>query len=69
MAIKTAPQFFIDVTGPDGNALVLLAYANKLASQLGMNTQKITHNMMAGTYEELLEIFEKLFDHVVTLNV
>lgn len=69
MAIKKAPPFFIDVTGPDGNAFVLLAYANQLARQLGMNTQEITYDMMAGTYEELLEKFEKHFSHVITLNV
>lgn len=69
MALKKAPEFFIDLRGPDGNAFVLLAYAHQLANQLGMNAREITRDMMAGSYEELLETFETHFGHVVTLYV
>ena len=31
----------IDLTGPDGNAHVLMGYAKRFAAQLGLNGEKI----------------------------
>lgn len=55
----------IDLTGPKGNALVLLGYAKKLAEQFGLDAEAISREMKAGDYEHLVAVFEKHFgDHV-----
>lgn len=58
----------IDLTGPDGNAFFLLGYAKRLAKQLDLNYNKISTEMMAGDYENLLEVFEKYFGEFVQLE-
>jgi len=72
MAIKSkdemAPRGIeIDLTGPDGNAFVLIGKAGKLAKQLGLDGKAIRNDMMSGDYEHLLEVFEKHFGSFVTL--
>tara|TARA_R110002051_G_scaffold324640_2_gene422901 strand:+ start:1139 stop:1366 length:228 start_codon:yes stop_codon:yes gene_type:complete len=57
----------IDLTGPDGNAYVLLGKARSLAKQLGLPNQEIEDDMMSGDYEHLLEVFDKHFGSFVTL--
>lgn len=60
----------IDLSGPNGNAFVLLGTAKKLGRQLGYGreqVEKISNEMMAGNYEELLAVFEKHFKNYVTL--
>jgi hypothetical protein len=57
----------IDLTGPDGNAFVLMGMASKFAKQLGLNKDEIISDMMSGNYEHLLEVFEKHFGDYVTL--
>lgn len=57
----------IDLTGPEGNAYVLMNYASKFAKQLGLNKDEIIKDMMSGNYEHLLEVFEKHFGSFVTL--
>ena len=64
--LKTGPVE-IDLTGPDGNAFVLLGYADKLAKQLHLNGKAIQEEMMAGDYEELIQVFDKHFGEFVTL--
>ena len=51
----------IDLTGPDGNAFVLMGMASKFSKQLGLNKDEIISDMMSGNYEHLLEVFEKHF--------
>ena len=51
----------IDLTGPDGNAFVLIGIAGKLAKQLGMDKNKIQTEMMSGDYENLLSVMEREF--------
>ena len=63
---KTGPVE-IDLTGPDGNAFVLLGYAKNLAKQLHLNGKKIQSEMMAGDYENLIKVFDKHFGEFVTL--
>ncbi len=57
----------IDLTGPDGNAFVLIGTAGKLAKQLGLDKAKIQAEMMSGDYEHLVATFDKHFGHFVTL--
>jgi len=57
----------IDLTGPDGNAYVLLGYAKNFAKQLGIQSDPILEDMTSGDYEHLLEVFEKHFGSFVTL--
>ena len=57
----------IDLTGPDGNAFVLLGYAKKFAKQLNFDDKKIIDDMTSGDYEHLLEVFDKHFGSFVTL--
>ncbi len=57
----------MDLTGPDGNAFVLIGTAGKLAKQLGLDKAKIQAEMMSGDYEHLVATFDKHFGHFVTL--
>lgn len=57
----------IDITGQDGNALSLIGYAKSFAKQLNMDGNAITKEMMAGDYENLLDVFEKNFGSYVEL--
>ena len=34
-------ELVIDLTGPDGNAYAVMAYAERFARQLGLNSEKI----------------------------
>ena len=59
----------LDLTGPDGNAFVLMAHANTIGRQLGYSRQRITairKVMMMGDYEGLVKVFDREFgDHVI----
>lgn len=60
----------IDLSGPEGNAFVLLAYARDLGRKLNMSQEEInfiTHRMQRSDYENLIKVFDKSFGHVVTL--
>ncbi len=57
----------IDLTGPEGNAWVLMGKARILAKQLGMNPSDITAEMQMSDFENLVNVFEKHFGHLVTL--
>lgn len=58
----------IDLTGPDGNAFALMGYANKLAKQLGLDSEVIINDMKSGDYENLLEVFDGNFGEYVILE-
>ena len=57
----------IDLTGPDGNAFMLIGKAGNLAKQLGLDGKAIREEMMKGDYEHLVNTFDKHFGHFVTL--
>jgi len=60
----------IDLTGPDGNAFVLLAKAKGFAKQLNYTNEEIQElllEMKGGDYEYLLQIFDDHFGKFVTL--
>ena len=55
------------MTGPDGNAIVLIGTAGNLAKQLGLDAKAIREEMMKGDYENLVNVFDKHFGNFVTL--
>jgi hypothetical protein len=57
----------IDLTGPDGNAFILIGKASNLAKQLGLDKDAIQKEMMSGDYEHLVSVFDKHFGEFVTL--
>lgn len=61
-------EIVIDLTGPDGNAFNLLAQANALSRQLGLDADKITSEMKEGNYENLVQTFDNYFGEYVTLE-
>ena len=58
----------IDLTGPDGNAFNLMGYARRFAAQLGLDSSIIIKEMMAGDYENLLQVFDNYFGDYVILE-
>ena len=74
MAIKSkehmSREIEIDLTGPEGNAYVLLGYARKFGKMLGYSEFKInciTEEMMLTDYEGLLHTFDREFGSFVTM--
>ena len=65
---KTQKELVIDLTGPDGNACALMAYAKRLAEQLGMNYHVIIDEMKQGDYEHLVKTFDFHFGDYVVLE-
>ena len=58
----------IDLTGPQGNAFVLLGYAKQFARQLKLDGNKIVTEMQESDYEHLVETFDKYFGEFVILE-
>ena len=60
----------IDLSGPEGNAYVLLAYASRFCKQLGYSREKeelVLREMKLTDYEGLLFTFNREFGSFVTL--
>ena len=59
----------IDLSGPQGNAFVLLKYADTLGKRIYGHeiTEEILEEMKLSTYEMLILTFDKYFGEVVTL--
>ena len=60
----------IDLSGPAGNAFVLLGYARQFCKQLGydkLHTERIIEEMTLTDYEGLLHTFDREFGTFVTL--
>jgi len=57
----------IDLSGPEGNAFVLIGYARKWAKQLGKDPDAISKDMESGDYEHLVEVLEREFGDSVTI--
>ena len=58
----------IDLTGPDGNAYALMAYATRFAKQLDLDDKVIIKEMSSGDYENLLQVFDRYFGGFVILE-
>jgi hypothetical protein len=61
-------ETIIDLTGPDGNAFALLAYAKRFAQQLDLDFNKIKNEMTSGDYENLVQVFDNYFGEFVILE-
>ena len=61
-------EIVIDLTGPDGNAYALLAYAKKFANLLDLDFNKIKNEMTSSDYENLIQVFDKYFGSFVVLE-
>jgi hypothetical protein len=60
----------IDLSGPDGNAFNLLAYAKKFSRTLCYSKEKkneILSDMMSSDYDNLLNVFDNNFGNFVIL--
>ena len=60
--------YVIDLTGPQGNAFVLLGYAKQFARQLKLDGNKIATEMQESDYEHLVQTFDKYFGDYVILE-
>tara|TARA_R110000772_G_scaffold59349_4_gene134432 strand:- start:3520 stop:3735 length:216 start_codon:yes stop_codon:yes gene_type:complete len=58
----------IDLTGPQGNAFFLLGTAKDLAKQLDLDANTILEEMKSSDYENLIQVFDKNFGSIVTLE-
>ena len=72
MAIKNALDLKrgkekIDLTGPMGNAFVLIGKAQDYAKRLGKDAEEITSRMKSGDYENLVSVFDEEFGDYVDL--
>jgi hypothetical protein len=65
---KIGRRVIIDLTGPEGNAFSLLAYANRYARALNLDEEMITKEMQSSDYENLVMTFDKYFGEYVTLE-
>ncbi len=64
-------EIVIDLTGPEGNAFVLMGYAQRFAKQLGYDEEEVDSlmkEMQSGDYETLINVFESHFGHFVILE-
>lgn len=64
---RTEP-IVIDLSGPEGNAFVLLGKAKSFAKQLGKDGNSIVNEMRSGDYENLIEVFDREFGDFVILE-
>lgn len=63
---KPEQRIEVDLTGPDGNAFVLMGLAKRWAKDLGLDGEMINKEMMMGDYENLLDVIEHYFgDYVI----
>jgi hypothetical protein len=69
---KTTQRYpIIDLTGPQGNAYVLLGYAQYWGKELGINQDgidTIVREMTSGDYEHLVQKFDDYFGEFVILE-
>ena len=56
----------IDLSGPDGNAFVLMGMASRWLKQMGTDPEPIIEEMKSGDYDNLVAVMEREFGDVVT---
>jgi len=64
-------EIVIDLTGPEGNAFVILGYAQKLAKQIGYSEEAanaLLADMKSADYEHLIKVFDDHFGDFVVLE-
>ena len=59
----------IDISGPDGNAFVIMGAAREFNRQLKLNKDMsaIVAEMTSGDYEHLLQVFDREFGDYVDI--
>ena len=57
----------IGLTGPNGNAFVLLGIAKDYAKQLDRDFESISKHMKSGDYDNLIAVFDEEFGDFITL--
>ena len=66
---KKEKRLEIDLSGPEGNAFVILGYVKSLGTKLGMSEKRMAEiraEMMSGDYENLINVFDREFgNHVI----
>jgi hypothetical protein len=60
-------EITIDLSGPDGNAFALMAYARRLAKEHGLEPEPILAEMMSGDYPNLVRTLDRYFGHCLIL--
>lgn len=65
---QQSSEIVIDLTGPRGNAFYLLGTAKNLAITLDLDAGAIHEEMTASDYENLIQVFDKYFGDLVTLE-
>lgn len=61
----------VDLTGPDGNAFVLLGLASRLAKEMGYKkseVDKLLDDMKSGDYENLVNVLDSEFGDILILE-
>lgn len=66
--VNRSRPVIIDLTGPDGNAFVLLGYARSYCEQLGLDFRVVKDKMTSGDYENLIQVFDGYFGSFVILE-
>ena len=62
-------KLVINLDGPDGNAMVLMAYAKRFARDMGyVSDEAILNLTMDGDYTNLVRTFDKCFGEFVILE-
>jgi len=67
MIKKSYKKPTFDLSGPDGNAFVILGYAKDLSKQLDLDYDSIRKEMIESDYENLIEVFDKYFGEYIDL--
>jgi hypothetical protein len=62
-----AEKIEIDLTGPNGNAFYLIGLATNLCENFDLDAEVVRKEMMAGDYENLLQVFDNYFGEIVNL--
>lgn len=68
---ETKSEIVIDLTGPEGNAFVLLDYAKRYAKELSYSKEQVDaliKEMQSGDYENLVKVFDDHFGSFVILE-
>ena len=57
----------IDLMGPEGNAFALLGIAKDLCHKTGIEWEPVKNEMTSGDYENLIDVLDRHFGHVIVM--
>jgi len=61
-------EIVVDLTGPDGNAFVLLGKASRWARDLGLDFERIHEEATSGDYENLVSVLDNYFGDFIVFE-